>query len=306
MNPSVRVDFIQRSLPTETRIQTPEVYKKCRDASNSYALAEESRQMKLISEALAASGNSILSPSAIEFYGPSDTRFWEDPSLSFPSADSAATGVYAMTRVYPLSSVLRAKLIDLFCPPNLQESARASLRKGHHLARLLLGRPENADRSAPQRFFNTYNFPLTRGRAERLGINVSLLSGEMGRMLAQFHMTAKNDARDIEIVLGANILPYSPVPLRRQRREPRVWVLDFNQVRDFDFTESQIPSLVDAFFTNEAYFPRARPTDPLYKIFSEAYIKECDKIGEIAGQLGRKFVHALEKEQVLRDTAREE
>jgi hypothetical protein len=47
----------------------------------------------------------------------------------------------------------------------------------------------------------------------------------MGRMLAQFHMTARNDARDIEVVLGANITNvFDP----RRHREPRVWVIDFN------------------------------------------------------------------------------
>jgi hypothetical protein len=66
---------------------------------------------------------------------------------------------------------------------------------------------------------------LTRGRAEHLGIDTTLLSGEMGRMLAQFHMTARNDARDIEVVLGANITNVFD-PWRH--REPRVWVIDFN------------------------------------------------------------------------------
>ncbi|KAF8970286.1 hypothetical protein BDZ97DRAFT_1790796 [Flammula alnicola] len=279
---------------------TPEVYKKCRSAENCAILAEEYRQMKLISEALQASGNTILSPTPIDFYGPDDVEFWDDPAFVFPAGDAVRTGAYSMTRVYPLPSTLKAKLIDLFCPPNLNERAPGLVRRGHHLARLLLGRPEpDANRAAPQRFFDTYNFPLTRGRAEQLGLNTVLLSGEMGRMLAQLHMTARNDARDIEVVLGANIT--SPVPNRRERREPRVWVLDFNQVKEFDFTENQIPLLVDAFFANEAYFPRARPADSLYGVFSKAYLEECKKIGEVAGQLGQKFIVALEAEQVHKD-----
>lgn len=259
--------------------------------------------MKLISEALQASGNAILSPIPIDFYGPDDLDFWDDPTVVFPPDDAGRTCAYSMTRVYPLPSVVKAKLIDLFCPPKLNESAPDLVRRGHHLARLLLGRPEpNVNRGAPQKFFDTYNFPLTRGRAEQLGVNTVLLSEEMGRMLAQLHMTARNDARDIEIVLGANIT--STIHNRRERREPRIWVLDFNQVKEFDFTENQIPLLVDAFLRNEAYFPRARPADPLYGVFSKAYLEECKKIGEVAGQLGQNFIVALEAEQVHKDTNR--
>jgi hypothetical protein len=47
---------------------------------------------------------------------------------------------------------------------------------------------------------------------ELLVINTVLLSGEMGRMLAQLHMTARNDARDIEVILGANITITSFLP----------------------------------------------------------------------------------------------
>ena len=258
--------------------------------------------MKLISEALQASGNTILSPTPIEFHGRDDVTFWEDPTFCFPQYDNTKTCVYSMTRVYPLPSALKGKLINLFCPPSRDDKAHNLVRRGHHLARLLLGRPDpNPNRDAPQRFFETYNFPLTRGRAEQLGIDTTLLSGEMGRMLAQFHMTARNDARDIEVVLGANITNvFDP----RRHREPRVWVIDFNQVKDFDFTENQIPLLVDGFFMNEAYFPRARPVDPLYNTFSKAYIEECHKIGEVAGQIGCKFVVALEAEQARRDASR--
>jgi hypothetical protein len=259
--------------------------------------------MKLISEALEASGNIILSPTPIDLYDHDDVEFWDDPTFVFPEVDASKTLVFSMTRVYPLPSALKAKLIDLFCPPHLKEKNPGLVRRGHHLARLLLGRPEpNANRAAYQKFFDTYNFPLTRGRAEQLGINTVLLSGEMGRMLAQLHMTARNDARDIEVVLGANIV--NPALNPRARREPRAWVIDFNQVKEFNFTENQIPLLVDAFLANDPYFPRARSADSLYNTFSKAYQEECNKIGEVAGQLGQKFLIALEVEQLRKDANR--
>ncbi|CAA7270824.1 unnamed protein product [Cyclocybe aegerita] len=67
---------------------TPEVYKKCRSAHNCTILAEEYRHTKLISDALRASGNTILSPTPIEFYSHDDATFWDDPTFVFPSGDA--------------------------------------------------------------------------------------------------------------------------------------------------------------------------------------------------------------------------
>jgi len=205
--------------------------------------------------------------------------------------------MYGMSRVYPLPSALRKKIINLFCPAHLCNNPSITAHKSH-LARILLGRPiPDPGRVAPQRFFDTYNFPLTRDRAELLGIDVVNTAVEMGRLLAQMHMKAKNDARDIEIVLGANITNNST----RYHREPRIWVIDFNQVAPFDRTEGQIPRLVEAFFANEAYFPRPRPSDKLYQMFSQAYIAECEKIDNVAVMIGRMFIEAVEREQLVKD-----
>lgn len=91
--------------PTETRIQIPEVYKKCCSASNCTVLAEEYRQMRLISEALTAS-NMILSPTTMLSSGTIP-----------PWACHQATLQRPVSTPYP--PVLRAKLIDLFCPSHL-------------------------------------------------------------------------------------------------------------------------------------------------------------------------------------------
>lgn len=96
------------------------------------------------------------------------------------------TCVFSMTRVYPLPTALKQKPIEEFCPVNLRNKATSFLRKGHHVARLLLGRADpDTERASPRKFFNTYNFPLTRECAKKLGIDTEKLSEEMGRMLAQ-------------------------------------------------------------------------------------------------------------------------
>ena len=113
--------------------------------------------------------------------------------------------MYGMGRVYPLPLALRKKIIDLFCPARLRNNPSITARKPH-FARILLGRPiTDPGRVAPRRFFETYNFALTRDRAELLGIDVVNAAVEMGCLLSQMHMKAKNDARDIEVVLGANV-----------------------------------------------------------------------------------------------------
>lgn len=205
-----------------------------------------------------------------------------------------------MSRIYPLPTTLKAKLIDLFCPENFREEKMSLFPKEYHLARLLLGRAEpEVGRTAPQKFCDSYNFPLTRIRAEKLGIDTEWSSPEMGRTLARMHMTARNDFRDIEVVLGANI-----TSTENKFRESCVWVIGFNQVEEFNFTEEQIPLLVDTFYANEAYSPRARPADPLYNILAEAYRSECQKIGEKANELGQKFIVALEAKQGCSDKSR--
>ena len=54
---------------------------------------------------------------------------------------------------------------------------------------------------------------------------------------------------------------------------------------------------------NEAYFPRARPSDTLYQEFANAYIAQCKTIDSISVTLGQLFISALETEQLKRDNA---
>ena len=42
-----------------------------------------------------------------------------------------------------------------------------------------------------------------------------------------------------------------------------------SQVRTWNRVKDEIPNLVDAFFVNDPYYPRARLTDPLYRDFRD-------------------------------------
>jgi hypothetical protein len=163
------------------------------------------------------------------------------------------------------------------------------------LARVLLGRPiPDLGRVAPQRFFDTYNFPLTRDRVELLGIDVSNTAVEMGRLFSANAYEGPRTTRGISRSFSART---SQANDSTRYREPRIWVIDFNQVAPFDRTEGQIPRLIEAFFANEAYLPRPRPSDELYQVFSQAYIAECGKIDNVAVMIGRMFIEASEREQ---------
>lgn len=89
-----------------------------------------------------------------------------------------------MSRVYPLPSALRKKIIDLLCAAHLRNNLSITAPKSH-LARILLGRPiPDPGRVAPRRFFDTYDFPLTRDRAELLGIDVVNAAVENGSLVS--------------------------------------------------------------------------------------------------------------------------
>ena len=47
--------------------------------------------------------------------------------------------------------------------------------------------------------------------------------------------------------------------------------------------------------------PGPRPIDELYQLFSQAYIAECGKIDDVAVMIGRMFIEALEREQLVKD-----
>ena len=105
--------------------------------------------------------------------------------------------MYGMSRVYPLPSALRKKIIDLFCPARLRNNPFITARKSHLARILLVVRFPTLDESHHNDFstLDTYNFPLTRDRAELLGVDVGSTAVKMGRMLAQMHMKANGTSR---------------------------------------------------------------------------------------------------------------
>lgn len=77
----------------------------------------------------------------------------------------------------------------------------------------------------------------------------------MGEMLSWIHWVAGYDGRDIEFVIaGAGF-------------GVRFCVIDFNQMRRLDSDQSCILGLVQAFFSNDPYYPRPVTSQSLYQTF---------------------------------------
>jgi len=118
----------------------------------------------------------------------------------------------------------------------------------------------------------------------------------MGGLLAALHMGASSDAKDVKIVLG----DYD----RGLIRNPKVWVLDFNQCSTVTLDHHFIPQLVDAFFENEAYFPRPREGDPLFASFASGYIAASSENAPMLLPLAKLFIEGVKVEQAKKDKLR--
>jgi Zinc finger protein len=63
---------------------------------------------------------------------------------------------------------------------------------------------------------------------------------------------------------------------------------------------NEIQQLVEAFYTNDLYYPRPNPDDPLYKEFSTGYLSAHPKESRDAIDVGEAFLHVIENEQCRR------
>jgi hypothetical protein len=203
-----------------------------------------------------------------------------------------------MGRVYPLPVRYRVKIVQLFCPPLLKDRCHSEAKSRAHVVRILLGQTlDTSQRTAPQRFFSTYNYSLTRDSAEKLGMDTVKIAQQMGCLLAALHMGASSDAKDVEIVLGGD---YD----RGLIRNLKVWVLDFNQCSTVTLDHHCIPKLVDAFFENEAYFPRPREGDLLFASFASGYIVASREHAPKLLPLAKLFIEGINVEQAKKDKLR--
>lgn len=68
-------------------------------------------------------------------------------------------------------------------------------------------------------------------------------------------------------------------------------------MRTWKRNPNEIQQLVDAFYTNDPYYPRPNPNDTLYKEFGNGYLSAHPKESRDATDVGEAFLRAIEKEQ---------
>jgi hypothetical protein len=60
---------------------------------------------------------------------------------------------------------------------------------------------------------------------------------------------------------------------------------------------NEIQQLVDAFYTDDPYYPHPDPDDPLYREFSNGYLSAHPKESRDAVDVGETFLRAIENKQ---------
>lgn len=127
-------------------------------------------------------------------------------------------------------------------------------------------------------------------------------------MLARLHWRGNIDGRDIEWVLGGDGLAgisYFVIDFNQARSlhlyfNPELITVLFLQSREWGKNMKGVSELVTAFMSNDPYYPRPRPQDPLYQTFRTAYLDACLAKQDLR-DVALTFLAAIEHEQAKRD-----
>ncbi|KAI7947885.1 hypothetical protein MJO28_009793 [Puccinia striiformis f. sp. tritici] len=268
-----------------TSTDVPYAFKAVRRTRNIPILQAEFGWTQAVHNALKGK-DFIGAPSAVAFIDGGDPNtlanipdlFTED---LLEGCNQEFTSVLISDRVYPVSRDLRQKIVESFCP----EALKPLHTSKPFIARVYLGRQDIEQRSAPHRFFNTYNFALTEKKIRKLDLPADEYACTMGFLLARLHFIVGTDGRDLEIILGMGDNP----------TKDKIYVIDCNQFRAFSGGVDDVPNLVDAVITNDPYFPRQ---GVLLTHMLDAYTTEVQAIAAINGTgdiltIGEHFVTQL-------------
>ena len=238
---------------------------------------------------------------------PQDTGFWTVQGPLFPEDVPLLKYGLVTERIFPLPLPVRQSIVDTLCPKAVRNSKAEFLTKAENkdcLVRLYLGR-RNDSRKIEARNVRLRNFPLHIDEMERLGIDPKIYAIPMAHALAILHWKAGVDANDVEFVLGS-----SPTTTSRptgqegqaatqdfQHRTISIWLLDFNQCKQFSHDGEGMRKLVDGFWFNDPYYPRPNATNnkdkKLWEMFQDQYLKVS---GELTAGPGPKlFIEGVVK-----------
>ncbi|KAI0179435.1 zinc finger protein-domain-containing protein [Hypoxylon sp. FL1284] len=274
-----------------------------------------------ILKALRGSNADIEIPTCHFYIDHDDERWWWDKHKELAAAAQDTCHIPARVlvteRVLPLPDAIRQKLIDMFCKESLRATAAKDSANKDCLVRVYLG----SMRGRVMSFFSLRNFKLHLNQMIDIGLDYEGLAVSMGQALALIHWRARTDARDVEFVLGCSstrmgansgqavsVEPGTSSNLENPgtedltRRETRLFVIDFNQVRDISMDDAGVELAVEAFFLNDPYYPRPREgsklQQELWNSFVRNYLDTADVVLGIHNDyriLPRKFISGVIK-----------
>lgn len=283
----------------------PIALKRADGASTRYLWKEyycQTRALEAMNRMGSANAPTVCIPRCYWYTNASDDAWWSTILPLFP-AQTLGCNTMCSDLIPSLPEDMISRLIERYCPSDLQHEIKTRDTSRHCIARLYLGRHREG---RPSRFFSLRNYGLSLDQAEQLQLPVETYAQTMGETLAMLHWEANLDANDVEFVLGSSqptrqarlmssgaiaALPYNA----RTRAETRVtrlkrsghktgggtgelavWLLDFDCCGPMSMDDAGIETAASAFYRNDPYFPR--PGGQLWSTFSQAYIRAGESI----------------------------
>ncbi|KAH7304980.1 zinc finger protein-domain-containing protein [Stachybotrys elegans] len=281
------------------------------------ALRTDFEMHQRILKALRDFNADIEIPTCHFFTSHEDKAWWDDHKELAMAAQATChtpARVLVTERILPLPAPIRTGLIQTFCKESLQTTAAMDPANKDCLVRVYLG----STRGRIMNFFSLRNFKLHLNQMIDLKFDYEALAVSMGQALALIHWKARTDGRDIEFALGSSTTRASANPQQSSRldygtrnldnsgtedfthRETRLFVLDFNQVREISMDDAGVECAIQAFFINDPYYPRPRQESrlqqELWNSFVRSYLATSDMVLDDEQEyrvLPRKFIAGI-------------
>ncbi|KAH0341319.1 hypothetical protein KCU83_g9655, partial [Aureobasidium melanogenum] len=200
-------------------------------------------------------------------------------------------------RVFPLHDPIPMALLESFVPDfseSQQETCLSNSTNNNCLVRIYLGRRGVSRSKVCAEDMSLRNFPLHVDEMERLCLPITAYITTMAQSLALMHWKAGTDGNDVEFVLGDSFR----MGTHRDGQTVSVWLLDFNQCRDFSHDQAGLKQLVDGFWWNDPYYPRPSSSNSQDKAWWNTFLsKYLDASALLTdSKMPRQFIQAVEEE----------
>jgi len=248
----------------------------------------------------------VLVPAAYEY---SCVEWYKENEGRLPQKWRDAADIRKSERIFPLPQPARELLIDTFCAQASRELAKTDAGNNACLARIYVGkdRPKRTF-SVLKNNFTLRNFPLCLDDTGKLTIqsaDVPTMAKQMAVALAICHWKLRNDANDVEFVLGTSPIkvhvptaeeldelsrsgPQDTRHIDYRRREIGLWMLDFDKVRAMSWDADGVALAINSVEKNDPYLPKPpragedglKLKQSLWNLFKDAYLDASDRLAE--------------------------